>query len=168
MDGEFVNRTTLLMAFHALMSRSLPLAVNGKNHPVPPYMSTTSSWSKREGLSPVPGVFVSWYGVQQSVYEVLAPSPHTMYQTVPRGTTSAAMLHTLPTIFYVKCTENVSNSPYQRRHLGIVKPLSVTWDDSSYACNTVGTSTIRGTFDGIPRCEDQTLYVIASITVYAP
>lgn len=168
MDGDFVNRTTLLMAFHALMSQSLPLAVNGKNPRVPSYMPMTASWSKREGLSPVPGVFVSWYGVQQSVYEVLPPSPHTLCQTVPFGTTSATVLHTLPTSFYVKCTENFSDSAYERRHLGIVKPFSVTWDDSSYACNTVGTSTIRGTFDGIPRCEDQTLYVIAFITVHAP
>ncbi len=168
MDGEFVNRTTLLMALHALMSHSLPLAVNGKNPPVPSYMPMSTSWSKREGLSPIPGVFISWYGVQQSVYEVLPHSRHTLYQTVPLGTTSAAVLHTLPNFFYVKCTENVSDSPYQRRHLGIVKPHAVTWDDSSYACNTVGTSTIRGTFDGIPQCADQTLYVIASITVHAP
>lgn len=165
MDAEFVNRTTLMLALRTICSQTLlsddciPLLPQ-------PFSATdrVQAGVTAQGIAPLPGIFVSWRGTEQTIHEVLGASTWTI--AIDQHTPLSEVLRNeLPLSVAIKTVHNTVERSFNQREIGIIRELPISWDTSHFTSDRIGVFALRGTFVAIPTYREQTLHVIAQIRI---
>jgi hypothetical protein len=165
MDRDFVNRNTLLMSLRVVSEHivvpegTLP---NPYGKPLDHRLAHHAAHKER-GIAPVPGVFVTWKGTEQTIYEVQGLCSWTL--TVPTHTTKNCLLAQLPHCIAVKSTKNCVARPLNQRGIGSITRMPIHWHMHDVPIDHEDAFHIIGTCDALPYVSGQTLHVVAFVHV---
>ncbi|MBU6145511.1 MAG: hypothetical protein KGO83_02220 [Paenibacillaceae bacterium] len=165
MDRDFVNRNTLLLSLRAVSEQiivpegTLP---NPSGKPLDPLLARHGKHKER-GIAPVPGVFVTWKGTEQTIYEVQGLCTWTL--TVPTHTTKHCLLAQLPHCVAIKSTKNCVVRPMNQRGIGSIARMPIHWHTKDVSMDHEHAFHMIGTCDALPYVSGQTLHVVAYVHV---